>query len=176
VRLLGSRYGVAIVLAVLVILTVGVARAVTGPSRPTGTVGAPSAASHEGVTPSDSGLGDDSVASSDEASAPVSRPGMPSPEAVALEFAAAWLHADGVTSAQWLAGMKPHATTTLMQRLSDADPATVPVGAINGPPQTRVRDSELVEVSIPVSTGVLRLRVVFLGERWLVDSVDWERP
>jgi hypothetical protein len=172
-RFLGSRYGIALVLVVIVIGVVSVARAVSGPSR-VETVGPPPAVA---TTVASSGeLGDDSVATSESPAVPTSIPGAPPPDAVAVDFTRAWLNSRGVSSDQWVNGLKPYATAHLLDRLKGADPTSVPADAIRGPAQVRARDSLLTEVSVPVAPGTLNLRLVVSDGRWLVDSVDWERP
>ncbi len=175
-RLLGTRYGVALVLIVVVVAAVGVARSVGGGSRPGSTTVAPRTSAASTAPSADSSLGDDSVATSEGPATPRTAPGAPGPGDVAMSFAKAWLRPNGVSPQQWLSGMRPYATKTLIDRLAGADPATVPADAVRGELQTRVRDSELVEVSIPVNPGLLRLRVIFTEARWLVDSVAWDRP
>jgi hypothetical protein len=174
-RLLGTRYGIALVLVVLVLVAVGLARAAGGPSKPSALTGPPPSAAPS-TSASDTALGDDSVATSESPQTPSSAPGSRPPDAVALDFARAWVRTDGVSGEQWLKGMTPYATTGLIERMQGADPATVPADAVRDGSEMRVRDSELVEVSVPVSPGLLRLRVVLSSGRWLVDSVDWERP
>jgi hypothetical protein len=171
-RLLGTRYGLALIGVVLVVAVVGAARAIGGP-QPVESVGPPPPVQ---VTPTATEeLGDDSVATSESPAAPTSIPGAAPPDAVALDFARAWLRSQGVTSAQWVKGLEPHITRRLLDEYKDADPTSVPANSIRGPAQVRARDSQLVEVDIPVTPGTLKLRLLVSGGRWLVDAVSWER-
>jgi hypothetical protein len=52
----------------------------------------------------------------------------------------------------------------------------VPANAITGQVALVVRDPVLVEATLPLDAGVLRLRLVPSGGHWKVDGVDWERP
>ena len=171
-RLLGSRYGLAVVGLVLVVIVVGVARAVSGP-QPFETVGPPPPLQ---VSPSSSEvLGDDSVATSEGPPSITAIPGVPAPEAVALDFARAWLRTNGITSAQWVKSLEPYSTKRLLEEFKDVDPASVPAESIRGSATVRPRDSQLAEVDIPVTPGTLKLRVLVSNGRWLVDGVSWER-
>ena len=169
-RFLGTRYGLALIGVVLVVAVVGVARAIGGP-RPVDSIGAPPPLSSPS---SSSELGDDSVANSESPPVATSIPGAAAPDAVALDFARAWLRSKGVTSAQWVKGLQPFITPRLLDQYKDADPTTVPADSIRGPAQIRVRDASLVEADIPVTPGTLKLRLLVTNGRWLVDGVSWE--
>jgi hypothetical protein len=171
-RLLGSRYGLAVIGVVLVVIVVGVARVISGP-QPVETAGPPpplqvSASSSEI-------LGDDSVATSEGPPSISPIPGAPAPEKVAVDFANAWVKSAGVTSAQWVKGMEPYSTKRLLEQFKDVDPASVPAESVRGPATVRPRDSQLAEVDVPVTPGTLKLRLLVSNNRWLVDAVSWER-
>jgi hypothetical protein len=170
-RFLGTRYGLALIGIVLVVGVVGVARAIGG-SRPVDSIGAPPPLTSPTAS---SELGDDSVANPEDPPVATAIPGAASPDAVALDFARAWLNSKGVTSSQWVKGLQPYITPRLLDQYKDADPASVPAESIRGPAQVRVRDSELVEVDVPVTPGTLKLRLLVVNKRWLVDGVSWER-
>jgi hypothetical protein len=171
-RLLGSRYGLAIIGIVLIVAVVGVARAFSGPQED-GVVGPPPPP--QGFPSSSEELGDDSVATSEGPPTATSIPGVASPEKVALDFANAWLQSTGVTSAQWVKSMEPFSTKRLLEQFKDADPESVPADSVRGPVTVRARDSQLVEVDVPVTPGTLKLRILATNGRWLVDGVSWER-
>jgi hypothetical protein len=173
-RLLGTRYGAAVALVVLIGIVVGVGRIVDGgrstpPPLGTGTVV---------DTPSASGsqLGDDGVGEPPSPPPPSTSPGASAPQTVALSFAQAWLHHDGVTADQWLAALRPYATPALQDRLSGVDPASVPASKVAGDATSTNRSESYVDVSIPLDAGVLTLGMSSTKGRWLVDSVDWQRP
>jgi hypothetical protein len=163
----------ALLLLVVVIGGVTVARLASGPAKVESVGPAAPVVTSSGP---DSHLGDDSVATSQSPPAPSSFPGAAPPDAVAVDFTRAWLKTRGVTSADWVRGLKPYATKNLLEKLTGADPASVPATAIRGPAQVQARDSLVTEVSVPVEPGMLRLRLTVVERRWLVDGVDWERP
>jgi hypothetical protein len=69
----------------------------------------------------------------------------------------------------------PYSTGALAEKLTDVDPAGVPADRLTGEPAIIPQTESLVEVTIPVDTGRLRLQLVAPDGRWLVDGVDWER-
>lgn len=174
-RLLGTRYGIALVLVLLVFVVVAVFRGVAG-TRDTPLVAPPLEPSRSATTPT---AGDDGVAHADVA-------GKPSPslaEAAATEvktvtggFAAAWLRHTGVTSDQWRGGLAPYATPALLAKLKGVDPAGVPAARTTGDIRLTVRDTALTVASVPLDAGTLRLTLVLTGGRWKVDRVDWDAP
>lgn len=171
-RLLGSRYGLAVIGIVLIVVIVGAARVFSGPQY-NDTVGPPPPVA---IVPSSSDeLGDDGVATSEGPPSATSISGVPAPEKVAVDFASAWLRSTGVTSAQWVKGLEPFSTKRLLEQFKDADPTSVPAESIRGPATVRARDDQLVDVDIPVTPGTLKLRLLVTNGRWLVDGVSWER-
>ncbi|GAA0918884.1 hypothetical protein Vau01_013700 [Virgisporangium aurantiacum] len=171
-RLLGSRYGLAVIGVVLVVIVVGVARVISGP-QPFEAAGPPpplqvSASSSEI-------LGDDSVATTEDSPSISAIPGVPAPEKVALDFANAWVKSTGMTSAQWVKSLEPYSTKRLLEQFKDVDPTSVPAESVRGPATVRPRDSQLAEVDVPVTPGTLKLRLLVSNGRWLVDAVSWER-
>jgi hypothetical protein len=170
-RMLGTRYGLALLAAVVVLAVVGVFRGVAG-TQPAPRSGPVPDAGSASPLPADD---DDGLDTTESPPAPVTSPGAPSPESVAASFATAWLHSTGVTADQWRRGLKPYATDALLTKLKDTDPAGVPAERITGPAELIPRDVGLVEAVIPVDSGRLRLRLLATDGRWLVDGVDWER-
>jgi hypothetical protein len=183
-RVLGSRYGMALVLLVLVLAAVGVARAVSDHSPASPVVAPPPTTGASGVgasgpdasAGSSEALSDDSVNGSESPQAPIVSPGADAPEVVALKFANAWLRTKGVSSAAWLKGMQPYLTQRVIDLLADTSPEKVPATDVRGPVELGTRSATLVEANVPVNPGTLRLRLIVNKGRWLVDSVDWERP
>jgi hypothetical protein len=164
------RLWAAAALAVVVLGIVGVARAMSGPSEPP--VSAPRAPIAASVSRA-SDAGDDGVAATAEPSVTTSA-GAPAAEAVAKDFALAWLDRTA-TPDEWLAGLLPSATPALMAKLQGVDPLGVPANRLTGTPAVVPRGQGYLEVSFPVDSGTLRLRMVAPEGRWLVDGVDWER-
>jgi hypothetical protein len=172
-RLLGSRYGIALILVVVVLGIVGITRAIAGPYRST--------SAYPGVEPTrantsvDPSAGDDSLVSPETPPPPSTSPGSPEPQSVATSFVQAWLTHDGITADQWRAGLARYATVNLRTKFKDTDPAGVPARRTTGPVVLQSRAATYVEASVPVDSGTVRLRLLANGGRWLVDGVDWER-
>ncbi|KAB1948224.1 hypothetical protein F8271_03110 [Micromonospora sp. ALFpr18c] len=172
-RALRSRLGVALVIAVLIFGVIGAARLVAGPgdsgdglsSRP-----------NRPITTVDPTAGDDGMLSTEAPPSPVTRSGARTPEQTAEQFAAAWLGRPGMTAEEWQAGMRPLSTPTLTEKLSGAEPETVPAEKVMGSPTMRERTETFVEMLLPLDAGQLRLELVASDGGWLVDVVDWERP
>src|SRR2546423_14871436 len=101
-RLLGTRYGIALVLILLVLGVVGILKGVNGSSHD------PLAVS-PAVTPSTVAssvdAGDDSVSGDESPLPPVTGPGAAPPTEVATAFARAWPNHDGGTGDQSRSGL-----------------------------------------------------------------------
>jgi hypothetical protein len=172
-RVLRSRYGLAALLAIVVVGILGSARLVAGPfgGESPAVVGVP----REPITTADPRAGEDGLVSPKPPEPPAVSPGAARPLDVARAFAAAWLRHTGVSAAQWREGLLPHSTAALTGQLAEADPAGVPADRITGAPRLIPRGAEFVEVTIPLDAGRLLLRLISPEGRWLVDGVDWER-
>jgi hypothetical protein len=171
-RLLGSRY----VLAVLLVLGIGtvvvIGRALGGPHSPSGvTAGAPSGVPFT-VDPSQP---DDGQAVPDSPPGPSTSPGGTPPDRLATQFLTAWLRHANVTPDAWFAGMKRFMTTNLAGELTGVDPAGVPASTITGKVTLIDHAANFVEASIPVDSGLVTLRLLATDGTWLVDGVDWTR-
>ncbi|MEV2241830.1 hypothetical protein [Micromonospora sp. NPDC049891] len=171
-RLLRSRLGVALGIAVLVLGVIGAARLVAGPTDPAAGLSSRPADPITTVHPT---TGDDGAISTTTTPSPVTRPGQPAPELVAERFAAAWLGRPGQTIQGWHDALRPLSTAGLIEKLSGADPASVPAGAITGEVTLRPRGETFVEATVPLDGGQLRLELLAPDGRWLVDAVDWSR-
>ncbi|MCW3840956.1 hypothetical protein ONA70_12690 [Micromonospora yasonensis] len=172
-RILRSRLGVALVIAVLVFGVIGAARLISGPVDPTtGLSNRP----REPISTVDPEAGDDGVLSSPTAvPSPKTRPGEPTPAQMAARFTNAWLGGPGSRAEDWLARLKPMSTPALTEKLTGADPERVPAQRVTGQVTVRPRTESFVQALIPLDNGQLRLDLVAMDGRWLVDAVDWER-
>jgi hypothetical protein len=56
------------------------------------------------------------------------------------------------------------------------DPESVPASKVAGDATATDRSESYVDISIPLDAGVLTLGMASTNGRWLVDSVDWQRP
>lgn len=173
-RVLTSRYGMAALLAVVVMVILAGTRIVVGGDE---AAPAPAGAPDQPITTVEPGHGDDGVAASPKPPpSPVTKPGADEPLKVARDFTTAWLrNGDDVTAEDWHRGLRKHSTKELRERLEGADPAGVPAERITGELTLVPVGPEFAEVSVPVDSGRLILRMVAPDDRWLVDGVDWER-
>jgi hypothetical protein len=174
-RLLGTRYGVALVLCLLVLGVVGLFRGVAGSRRAEPVAPVITTSSRPVIDPA---AGDDgpAEAAGNVVATPSLSAGATAPSTVANAFVGAWLNHTGVTAQAWLAALTPYATQGLIAKLTGADPAGVPANRATGAVQLNTRDAALVEATIPVDSGTVRLRLLVDKGRWRVDGVDWERP
>ncbi|MEV4536888.1 hypothetical protein AB0J82_24225 [Asanoa sp. NPDC049518] len=93
---------------------------------------------------------------------------------MAEEFATAWL--DHTAEADdWYAALVPNSTPSLAAKLKGVDPTEVPADRLTGSATVVPQGTGLAEVSYPVDSGTLVLRIVVGEGQWLVDGVDWER-
>ena len=173
-RLLGTRYGIALVLTLVVLVVVALGRTVLddGRNSPSNNAVGPTVAPVPTSADPFSSLGDDGVDESVTATPSLSK-GASDAAAVALRFGTAWLRKPGVTGEQWRAGLKPDASTELMASLADTDPADVPTAKITGPVQLKANESATV-ARIPAEGGTIVLGLQASGGRWQVTSLDWE--
>ena len=171
-RLLGPRYGMALVLLLILTAVVGVARLTAGSDRAGLFGGSGAGSTHSTASPDRTS---DSVSTVESPPPPSTGPGAAAPADVAADFARAWLAHDGVTGDQWRAGLAKYATPALLARLKETDPASVPASRIAGAVSLQSRGTTFVEVAIPLDNGLLQLRLLGPNGRWLVDGLSWER-
>ncbi|GAA3344362.1 hypothetical protein GCM10020358_47300 [Amorphoplanes nipponensis] len=169
-----SRWGVALVIAVLVLAIVGVGRIFSDGSTASPLTERVSTGPTATVDPSHD---DDGVIVNDEPPPePTTSPGSAEPEAVAYAFAAAWVDHKNVSAKTWHNGLVPNATEDLADELNGVDPADVPADRVLGRPQLVPIGDGLVNAVVTVDSGKLTLRMVAPQGRWLVDGVDWDGP
>jgi hypothetical protein len=171
---LKGRLGVAVVLASVVLIAVGIGRALGGSDSgstiaqigPGGrtTPAVVSSAENDGVE------GGPSVRPREPSLSPRAAP----PVKVAEQFIRAWLRSQ-LSPEQWHAGIAPYVTPALAKKLSGVDPAGVPAERTTGEAELIPRGAGTAAVSVPVDSGTVELRMVVVGGRWLVDGVDWSR-
>lgn len=164
-----SRWGVALVIAVLVLAVVGIGRLFSGGEPGRAPLGATSPAPALSVNPDD----EDSVISPAPPPSPTTSPGTAQPEAVAYAFAAAWADHEGVSAEAWHDRLRPNATKNLADELDGTDPADVPASRVEGRPELVPVGEGLVDAIVTVDSGKLTLRLVSPEGRWLVDGIDW---
>ena len=166
-----SRLMAAVALGVTVVIIVALARLMAGPApeRVIGTGGQP--------TPSISmdPNGDDSVTADDPPPSPKVLPGTAGPDAVAYAFASSWADHRNVSAKVWHSRLLPHITTSLSDRLADTDPEVIPADRVTGAAAVTPLGEQLVEARVGTDAGELRLNLVTVDGRWLVDTVGWRR-
>jgi hypothetical protein len=167
-----SRWGVAMVIAVLVLAVVGIGRLFAGENTQPPLTEAVSAAPTASIDPSHD---DDGVIVKDEPPpSPTTSPGTAKPEAVAYAFASAWVDHKNVSAKTWHNGLVPNATKDLSGELDGVDPADVPADRVIGRPTLVPVGDGLVNAVVTVDSGKLTLELVAPDGRWLVDGVDWD--
>ena len=164
-----SRWGVALVIAALVLAVVGIGRIFADGETGRAPLGATSPAPALSVNPDD----EDSVISPAPPPSPSTSPGTAQPEQVAYAFAAAWADHEGVSAEEWHDRLVPNATKNLSDELDGTDPADVPASRVEGRPELVPVGEGLVDAIVTVDSGKLTLRLVAPEGRWLVDGIDW---
>jgi hypothetical protein len=167
-----SRWGVALVIIMLVLAVVGIGRLFADGSTAaplTGTVSLP-------PTPIINPSHDDDGVVIDDGSppSPKTRPGTAEPEAVAYAFASAWVDHKNVSAKAWHDGLVPNATKNLAEELNGVDPADVPADRVLDRPVLTPVDEGLVNATVTVDSGRVTLQLVAPDGRWLVDGIDWD--
>ncbi|GAA4460778.1 hypothetical protein GCM10023170_062440 [Phytohabitans houttuyneae] len=170
--LLRSRVGVALVLAIVVLGVVGAAKLLSDSSgAPPGLSGAPK----QPILTVSATIANDGLASPEPTPSPKISEGTAVPATVAEAFGRAWVNHQDVTAEEWYAGLLPHCTETLAEKLAGVDPAGVPADRLTGKPVLIPYADQIVDATIRVDSGLLRLRLTAVEGRWLVDGIDWER-
>lgn len=164
-----SRWGVAVVLAAIVLAVVGIGRLFSdgGPSRP---VGSNNPAPTISVDPAE----DDSVVSPEPPPTPKTSPGGAQPEAVAYAFSSAWVDHEDITAKKWRDQLLPNATKNLADQLRGVDPAAVPADRVIGRPNVIAVNETMINAIVTMDSGKLTLRLIAPEGHWLVDGIDWE--
>jgi hypothetical protein len=168
-RIFRSRWGVAIVLGIIVLAIVGIGRLFSdgGNDRPSLSTGSPAPAIS--VDPSD----DDSIVDTAPPPSPSTSPGRAQPEAVAYAFASAWVDHQNVTAKTWRDRLLPNATKNLADKLEGVDPSGVPADRVVGRPSLVPVSATVVNAVVTMDSGKLNLRLTSPDGAWLVDGIDW---
>ncbi|XVV12413.1 hypothetical protein ACQP2X_47755 [Actinoplanes sp. CA-131856] len=170
-RIFRSRWGVAIVLAVIVLAIVGLGRLFAGDdnsSQPP--LGAGSPAPAVSADPSE----DDSIVDTAPPPRPSTSPGRAQPEAVAYAFASAWADHQNITPKAWRDQLLPNSTKKLANELTGVDPAGVPADRVVGRPSLVPVSATVVNAVVTMDSGKLSLRLISPDGHWLVDGIDWD--
>jgi hypothetical protein len=175
-RIIFSRYGIVVIILVLVLGVIALAsqRRQTPLDDGNGTSGgstSDSEVSSEAFT-EDDGLATEDC-EGDECYPEVELP----QEAVdrSVEFAEAWLNPNGYGADSWYDSLLPFITDEQAELLQGVDPVSVPATEITGEAVP-----EGAKVGIPMDTGTLTLTMTegsnnLTGTGWLVSAIDWEQ-
>jgi hypothetical protein len=156
-KIFRSRWGVAIILVVIVFAVIGLGRLFSGGKDDNPVVtGGGSPATVASVNPS-----------------PSTGPGKAQPEAVAYAFASAWVDKK-VSAKTWRDQLLPNSTQKLADELKGVDPASVPADRLIGRPNVAAVNSDLVTAVVTMDSGKLSLRLTAPDGQWLVDGIDWD--
>jgi len=169
-KIFRSRWGVAIVLGIIVLAIVGIGRVFSdgNDSSPSLDVASPGPA--VSVDPKE----DDSIIDTEPPPSPSTRSGRAQPEAVAYAFASAWADHQDVTPKAWRAQLLPNSTIKLAEELSGVDPAGVPADRVIGRPSLIPVSETLVNAVVTMDSGKLSLRLISPDGHWRVDGIDWD--
>jgi len=169
-RIFRSRWGIGMVIVVLILAVVGIGRLVAGDKTAEPLVGSGSPEPAISIEPSE----DDGIIALDPAPSPVTSPGRAQPEAVAYAFASAWVDHQNVSAKAWHDGLEPNATKRLSDQLDGVDPAGVPADRVLGRPGLVPVSDNIVNAVVNVNSGKLTLRLIAPDGHWLVDGIDWD--
>lgn len=169
-RIFRSRWGVALVIVVIIAAVVGIGRLFSDGRSTSPSLSGGSPAPAISINPSD----DDSVVDSDPPPSPSTSPGRAQPETVAYAFASAWCNHKGITPKAWRDRLLPNATKNLADKLNGVDPADVPADRVVGRPSLVPVSATVVNAVVTMDSGKLSLRLVAPDGHWLVDGIDWD--
>jgi hypothetical protein len=92
---------------------------------------------------------------------------------VAKDWVAAWVnHPAGMTSEQWLAGLKPFTTDEFLPQMSTVDLAQIPATKVTGEPSVVESYTSSVKLTIPTDGPTLRLTLISTNVGWRVADYD----
>jgi hypothetical protein len=88
---------------------------------------------------------------------------------VATKWAKAWVHhPEGITTKQWLAGMKPYTTPEFLPVMASIDPANIPASKVTGKPHPRHSYTSSLQVVLPTDGPKLDVTVIKTDSGWRV--------
>ena len=105
--------------------------------------------------------------------APPNAPSSVPPAPQALDTAKKWVekwvnHPTGITTAEWLEGLRPFTTEEYLPVMESVDPANVPATRLTGEPRAVQSFPKSVEAEVPTDGGTLRLTVIDTAAGWRV--------
>ncbi|GAB2582438.1 hypothetical protein Aab01nite_59830 [Paractinoplanes abujensis] len=169
-RIFRSRWGVAVVLAVIVLAIIGIGRLFADGNDSPPPLGNASPGPTVSVDPKQ----DDSIIDTEPPPSPSTTPGRAQPEAVSYAFASAWADHQNVTPKAWRAQLLPNSTSKLADELDGVDPSSVPADRVIGRPSLVPVSATVVNAVVTMDTGKLSLRLISPDGHWRVDGIDWD--
>lgn len=171
-RIIFSRYGIVVIILVLVLGVIALAQEREQTPLDGGDPGADGS---EGAATSEAMTADDGFATEEcEGDGCYAAEELPQ-EAVdrAVAFAAAWLNPYGYGAEGWYDSIVPYLTVASAELMQGVDPVSVPAEEITGEPA-----AEGQKVDIPLDTGTLTLTMTegsneWTENGWLVSAIDW---
>lgn len=162
-RILGSRYGIAAILLVAVIVVVSIAKLSTD-TNSEGTTN-----SNDSVDNVDEGDPNDGYV---EPSGDSKSSKLPSAAVKQADsFAKAWVDTRSKSQEDWFKEVAKYSTKRVKDQLHDTAPEAVPAKKIQDKP---VIDDNNVEIG--TDKGLLILGMIKENKDWLVNSIDFENP
>ncbi|WP_424184471.1 hypothetical protein ACOBQX_21515 [Actinokineospora sp. G85] len=106
---------------------------------------------------------------------PSSVPPAPGALAVARQWTEKWVnHPTGITTAQWVEGMRPFTTEEFLPRMETVDPRNVRATRVTGEPKAVRSYPKSVQAEVPTDAGDLLVTVIDTGAgQWRV--ADYEQ-
>jgi hypothetical protein len=109
--------------------------------------------------------------------APPSAPSPVAPAPQALDTAKRWVekwvaHPTGITSDEWLDGLRPYTTEEYLPVMKSVDPANVPATRLTGEPRAVQSFPKSVEAEVPTDGGTLKLTVIDTAAGWRVANYE----
>ncbi|HEX2130194.1 MAG TPA: hypothetical protein VHH15_01445 [Actinophytocola sp.] len=94
----------------------------------------------------------------------------PEPEAldVATRWGEAWVDHEGVSTEEWLEGLRPLTTEEYMVEMETVDPRNVPASEVTGEPEPTDSYTSSVTVNLPTDGGTLSITVIDTPQGWRV--------
>jgi hypothetical protein len=104
-------------------------------------------------------------------------PSSAAPDPAALDVAVRWTsawanHPSGVSTYQWLQGMRPYTTEEYMTIMESIDPANVPASKVTGPATAISSVAGSIDVRVPTDSGPLAVTLIKTTEGWRVTHYD----
>ncbi|PXY32518.1 hypothetical protein [Prauserella muralis] len=110
---------------------------------------------------------------SEPLASPTTAPPAPAALDVAKKWASAWVkHPKGITSEQWLNGLRPYTTEEYLPVMRSVNPANIPATKVTGEPRAAASYTSSVEAHVPTDGPSLSITVVRTDAGWRVAHYD----